>query len=234
LMDVVRDLMGEDAHAEMQSEIAEFERETALSLRDDIIASLAGEIGLAMPASGIMSFASGMEQLMIDGLVFFFGVKDRDGCAMSIERILAEGGQPQPTEYKEVKIYHIADPDGVAGYAFIGDLLIFGSVQTLQSIIDEAAPLAVSEEFASINSQLPQRLGLMYYLDLERVGQLFLGAKADTQPVDDVMSLQTLGSTGGTLVYDGNGMKIKTVGVPSGNWLKAVGILAELFVHTLR
>jgi len=232
--DAVRELMGEDAHAQMQSELAEFERDTALSLRGDLIASLSGEIGLAMPASGIVSFGSGMEQLMDEGLVFFFGVKDREQCSMSIERILAAGGQPQATEYKEVKIYHIADPDGLAGYAFIGDLLVFGSVQTLESIIDEAAPLVVSEKFARINSQLPQRLGLMYYIDLERLGQLFLGAKADIQPVDDVMSLQTLGSTGGTLVYDGNGLKIKTVGIPSGNWLEAMGILAELFVYTLR
>ena len=235
LGDAVKEFMGEDAHAQMQNEITEFERETALNLRDDIIASLAGEIGLAMPASGIMSFASGMEQLMAEGLVFFFGVKDRDRCAMSIGQVLAP--QPQPIEYKGVKICHIVDPsgsNGLAGYAFVGDLLVFGSVQTLQSIIDEAAPLAVSEKFARINSQLPQRLGLMYYIDLERIGQLFLGANANIQPGDSIMSLQTLGSTGGTLVYDGNGLKIKTVGTPSGNWLKAMGILAELFVYTLR
>jgi len=235
---VVKSVIGEFDYAQMQSKIAAFERDTALSLRNDIMSSLTGEIGFATPGVDVR-WIEVPSYLMKKGLLVFFGVKDRELCAMSIERILlTAGGQLQQTEYGGITIYHdmpvLSGRNSPAGYIFAGDLLIFGSIQTLQSIIDEEAPLVVSERFANTNSQLPQRLGLMYYMDLERMGQLFPGASADIPLEDNIMSLQTLGSTGGTLVYDGNGLKIETVGTASGNWLEAMGILAELFVYTLR
>lgn len=231
----VRDMMGAEDYAQMQSAIAEFERETALSLRDDILASLSGEIGFAMPASGIMRLADGPEYLMEEGLVAFCGVKDREQLAMSVERVfLTAGPQLQRTEYRGTTVYHT--PSGShspLGYVFAGELLVFGSVQALQSVIDGAAPLVVSEKFARINSQLPQRLGMMYYIDLERIGELLPKMNPDAQPGDDIMRLQTLGSSGGTLVYDGEGLKAKSVGTTAKSWLETIGALAELLVHTL-
>ncbi len=232
----VRNVMGEENYIQMQSEIAEFEQETALSLKDDILSLLTGEIGFAMPVSGITRLGAGPEQLMEGGLVAFCGVRDREQCASSIEKILSNAGiQLQQTEYSGTTIHHSPEQSSLnsPGYAFIGDLLIFGSVQTLQAIINEEMPLVVSEKFAAINSQLPQHLGLMYYIDMQRIGEMLLGAIPGSQSVDDVIRLQTLGSTGGTLIYDGEGLEVRTVGTPARNWLEAIGILAELFVYTL-
>ncbi|MFC1717565.1 hypothetical protein ACFL6S_28145 [Candidatus Poribacteria bacterium] len=235
--DAVRNVIGEEEHSQMQDAVTKFERETALSLEDDILSSLTGEIGLAMPAPGIMKLRAGSEYLMEEGLVMFCGVRDREQCATSIERILlTEGLHIQQTEYGGGTIYHNPAQSGSdvpLGYAFAGDLLVYGSVQALQSIIDGDMPLVVSEKFADISSQLSKRLGLMYYTDLEQIGGLLMGANPDAQSGDDMMRLQTLGSTGGTLLYDGEGLKAESVGTSAKSWLETTGILAELFVYTL-
>jgi hypothetical protein len=40
--------------------------------------------------------------------------------------------------------------------------------------------------------------------------------------------LQTLGSIGGTLVHDGEGLKARSIGTPGGSWLETIGHLVNL------
>ena len=226
----VRIVLGKEDYTRMQNEIAGFEQETALSLKNDILSSLTGEIGLAMPFPDFTGFEMGE-----DGETIFFGVKDSALCAMSLERILSGGGrQPQPIGYGGATIYNmflLNRSGNTVGYTFAHDLLIFGDIQTLESIVDEEPPLAVSENFAEVSSHIPQRPGLMYYMDLAEIGKRMLTADPNIQPEGDVMRLQTLGSIGGTLTHNGEGLKARLVGASGENWLETIGAFVELLVR---
>ena len=226
-MDSVRTIFGAEDYAQMQSDIAGFEQEVALSVRDDMLASLTGEIGIAMPFPDVGQF-----QMVEDGRIIFLGVKDSELCAMSIQKILFAGGRhSQPVDYGGATIYDMSllnrsgDP---VGYMFAEDLLIFADVQTLQRIIDGELPLVVSEGFAAIDSQMSLRPGLMYYVDLAEIWGQMLTVDPNVQPENDVMRLQALGSIGGTLTYDGAGLKATLVGTPGGSWLETIGAFVEL------
>jgi len=231
--DAVSGVMGEEHHVGMQSAISDFERETALNIKDDILSSLTGEIGFAMPTAELANFLWDRDHLMENGLMIFCGVSDRERCAMSIERILsAKKVLVQQMEYSGVTIYHILALSNPIGYMFAGDLLVFGGVHALERIIDEEPPLVVSEKFAWISSQLPQHPGLMYYLNLSEVGKLLLTASQKSQSEDDAIHLQMLGSIGGILIRDEKGIKARSTGTPSRSWLETIGDLAKLFIRT--
>jgi hypothetical protein len=128
---------------------------------------------------------------------------------MSIQRLLsAMRAELRQTEYKGVEIYEIPSPGGSEyphGYMFAGDMLVFASFQKLEALINEAYPLAASEGFAGIKSQLPQQISLLYYVNMEKMQELMLKAMPEIQ---DDMTSETLGSIGGTMNYDGEGLKV--------------------------
>jgi hypothetical protein len=239
IKDTVRSAAGEEEYAQMQSDISKFEGETGLSLKDDILSSLTGEIGFVMPfvrawsTTTVVMPVRGPESLLEDGLMMFCGVRDRERCAMSIERVLSAADiQLQQMEHRGVNVYQIpalSSSEVPVGYMFADDLLIFGSFQRLsQVLINEEPPLIVSEKFAHISSQLPQQLGLLYYVDLGKAEELLLRASPEIQPEDDIALLQTLGSIGGTLIHDGEGLKARSIGTPGGSWLETIGHLVNL------
>ncbi len=219
LMESARSVMDEEDYIQMQNDFAAFERETALSLKDDILSTLTGEIGFAM------TLPETVHGVAVNDRMFFCGVRDNELLTMSVERILSEGGnQLQRVEYNGITIYGISSmsyPERPVGYIFADELLIFSGIKTLERIIDEEPPLVVSEKFSQVSSQLPPP-GLMCYIDLEKVGERLL--------MGDMMRLRMLGAIGGTLINDGEGMRIKLVGTPAGSWLKTIGDLVELFV----
>jgi hypothetical protein len=242
--EAIINVIGEEEYAGMQTDISRFERQTGLSLKDDILLSLTAEIGFAISVPEVMRPMEGPESLLEDGLMMFCGVKDCERCAMSIERILSAADvQIRQMEYKGVTVYQIpalSGPEVPVGYMFAGDFLIFGNFQKLENLINEEPPLVVSEKFAQINSQFPQQLGLLSYVDLGKVEELLLrtGKMAILQetnpenpPEDDTPRPQTLGSIGGTLICDGEGLKAKSVGTPEKNWLETVGRLATLLIR---
>jgi hypothetical protein len=231
LKNSIRITLGEENYDQMQKGISEFEQDTGLSLEDDILSSLTGEVGIAVPFSDAMKPLRGTEFLLQDGFVIFCGVKDRDRCAMSIQRVLsAMRAELQQTEYKDVTIYQIPAPDGSEyphGYMFAGDMLVFGNFQKLKALIDEAYPLAASEGFAGIAPQLPQHRDLLYYVNMEKMQELMLKAMPEIQ--DDITS-ETLGSIGGTMDYDGEGLKFRSIGTPGKSWLETIGSLMDFLL----
>lgn len=229
----MRVVIGEEEYADSQIAIAEFEQRTATDIRDDLLSSLTGEIGIAMPVASLMNIADGPEQMVEYGLMLFCGVIDREQCAMSIERMLSVFEiYIQPAEYNGTKIYYVPTPNPT-GYTFIEDMLIFGNIQSLESVIAEEPPVIVSEEFAEIASRLPQRPGLMYYVNMTKIGELLLMANPEIQPDDYMIRLKAMGSTGGTLLYDGEGLKGKSVGTPDQSWFEALDALAQILFRAL-
>ncbi|NOR47634.1 MAG: DUF3352 domain-containing protein, partial [Methanosarcinaceae archaeon] len=75
LRDGIRNVLGEGEYADMQNGISGFEQETGLSLNDDVLESLTGEVGIAMSLPALMEAAGGPASLLSGGLVFF-GVAD--------------------------------------------------------------------------------------------------------------------------------------------------------------
>jgi len=232
ILDAVRSITSEEGYAQIQSGIYEFEQETGLNLKDDILSSLTGEIGFATSAPEAVNDIDNLESLMKNGLMIFCGVKDRERLRMSIERTLsAADARVEQMVYKGVTTYlfsHIlapSDQEIPIGYMFAGDLLIFGNFQKFESIINENPPLVVSDKFAQINSRIPKESGLLCYLDLEKVWGLMARSEADMR------RLQTLGATGGIMVYDGEGLKAKSVGALGKDWLETIGNLAYLLIH---
>ena len=114
---------------------------------------------------------------------------------------------------------------------FAGDLLVTGSIQKLQSIIDEEPPLVVSEKFAGISSQLPEQIGFMYYMNLERMIEPLLMKNKSAFSEDDTTHLRTLGAIGGALVFSEEGLKFRSVGVPNRSSLEILGDLVEVFIR---
>ena len=228
LMESARSVMDEEDYSQMQDNFAAFERETALSLKDDMLSTLTGEIGLAM------SMPETIHGVPANDYIFFCGVRDNELLTMSMERILSEGGnQLQRMEYKGVAVYGIPTmgySGRPVGYMFADELLIFSGLRTLERIIDEEPPLVVSRKFSQVSSQLPQPPGLMCYIDLEKVGERLLMADPNVQPEDDLMRLKMLGAIGAMLLHDGEGIRVKLAGTSAESWLKTIGDLAELFV----
>jgi len=229
IMSTMKGLLDKKEYAEMQGAISEFEREIGLKLKNDILASLTGEVGFAMPFPDL---AGGSRFSLGNGLMVFCGVKDSEKCAMAIERILSTA-KLQQTVYKGVVIHHIPElsgPEGPVGYVFAGDMLVFSNFQRLQDLIDEEPPLMVSEEFAKISSQLPQQPGLVFYIDLMRLGKSLLSTNPQAQTEETLTKLQTLGSVGGLMIYDGGGLKLRSIGTSDKSWLETIGVLAGLLL----
>jgi hypothetical protein len=228
LKNSIRITLGEENYDQMQKGISEFEHDTGLSLEDDILSSLTGEVGFVLTFPEVVKPLRGPEFLLQDGFMIFCGVKDRERCAMSIQRILsAMRAELQQSEYKGATVYQIPAPDGSEyphGYMFAGDMLVFGSFQKLEALINEAYPLAASEGFAGIAPQLPQHRGLLYYVNLEKMQELMLKVMPEIQ---DDMTSETLGSIGGTMIYDGEGLKFRSIGTPGKSWLETIGSLMD-------
>lgn len=227
LKNSIRITLGEENYDQMQKGVSEFEHDTGLSLEDDILSSLTGEVGFALTFPEVAKSLRGPEFLLQDGFMIFCGVKDRERCAMSIQRILsAARAELQQTEYKGVTVYQIPAPDGSEyphGYMFAGDMLVFGNFQKLETLINEAYPLAASEGFAGIAPQLPQQMDLLYYVNMEKM----LEAMPEIQ---DDMTSETLGSVGGTLDYDGEGLKFRSIGTTGKSWLETIGGLMDFLL----
>jgi len=229
----IRNVMGEKEYGDMQSSISEFEWETGLSLNNDILSSLTGEAGFSMPLSAIIGIATGGPTAMFrGGFMMFFGVADREKCATSIEKILSAASvQTQQTEYKGVKIHEIlalSSTEFPVGYIFAGDLLIFGNFKRLEAIINEEPPLVVSEAFASINSRLPWQPGLIWYMDLESSVEMLWQMGLLKQFEEYTERLKTLGSVGGGMMQDGEGLKASWSGTLGASWLETIGEIAAL------
>lgn len=235
ILDTIIGVMGEQDYAPIQSEISEFERETGLSIKDDILSSLTGEAGFTVSVPEIMRSVDSPISFVENGLMVFCGVKDREKCLMSIQRILsAVGFQLEQMEYKGVTVYQVPALSGLEnpiGYIFAGDLLIFGDLQRLEHLINEEPPLVVSDEFSQINSHFPEQTGLLCYVDLKKVGELLLMTNPRIQPEDDIARLKMLGSIGGMLTYEGEGLKGRSISTAGKSWLETIGDLAYLLIH---
>ncbi len=227
----LRITLGEENYDQMERGVAEFEHDTGLSLEDDILSSLTGEAGFALTFPEAVKPLRGPEFVLQDGFMIFCGVKDRERCAMSIQRVLsAMRAELRQTEYKGVTIYQIPSPAGSEyphGYMFAGDMLVFGNFQKLEALINEAYPLAASEGFASIRSQLPQQMSLLYYVNMEKMQELMLKAMPEIQ---EDMTSETLGSIGGILSYDGEGLKFRSIGTQGASWLETIGGLMDFLL----
>ncbi len=233
ILNAVRNVMGERGH--VLTAISEFERQTGLNVRDDVLSSLTGEVGFVVSVPEIMKSVVSPISLVENGLMMFCGVKDREKCLTSIQRILSAADfQLEQMEHKGVMVYHIPALSGMEtpiGYMFADDLLIFGDLQRLEHLINEEPPLMVSDEFAQINSQFPEQLGLLFCVDLKKIGELLLMTNPRIQPEDDIVRLQTLGSTGGIVIYEREGLKAKTISTTGKSWLETIGDLAYLLIH---
>ena len=231
----IGNVVDEEDYAQMQNGISRFEREVGLSLSDDMLSSLTGEMGFAMPFPEVTKSMEDSGSLLENGLTVFCGVKDREKCTMSIERVLSAADvQFQQMEYKGVTVYQIhapRDSEVPVGYMFASDLLIFGNLQRLGDIIDQEPPLMASDKFAQISSQFPQQLGLLGYVDLGEMEKLLLRANAKNQSEDDIAHLQAPGSIGGTLIHDREGLKARSMGTPGRSWLETIGSMMNLLIH---
>lgn len=237
LRDGVRNVLGEDEYADMQDGISELEREMGLSLNDDILESLTGEVGIAMPLSALMGAIGGPESLLSGGLVFF-GVEDREKCAISIEKIFSAASiQTQQMEYRGVTLYGIqtsSSSEIPVGYMVADDLLVFGNFKRLEAIINEEPPLVVSEAFARVNSQLSRQSGLLCYIDLGSSAEMLWEAGLLNLSEEYMMRLRALGSISGEMDNDGEGLRARWVGTPGKSWLETIGELAALLTGALR
>jgi hypothetical protein len=81
------------------------------------------------------------------------------------------------------------------------------------------------------NSEGPEYSGLLCYVDLKKTGEMLLRRGSRVQSGDDIARLQTLGSIGGTLIHDEEGLKARSVGTPGKSWLETIGDLADLLIH---
>jgi len=223
--DEAKGTMTEDDFNKLQSGFSSFEMETGLNLRNDVLQSLTGEIGFAMSV-GPEEVASSLQS----GIFAFIGVKDRDKLRMVIERLLSKE-QVEKTQYKGVDITFISSttgPEGPMGYAFAGDLLVFSSVKKIMSLIDEDVPLVASERFSQIGSRLTEPYSTLFYFDLSKVM-----SKVPTplsQNENAMAEIQSFGSIGGAVTYDGQGYKMKLTGTQGKSWLEVIGDI----VNTMR
>jgi len=229
----VRNVMGEREYGDMQSSISEFEWETGLSLNSDILSSLTGEVGFSMPLAAIIGITAGGPTAMFrGGFMMFCGVADREKCATAIEKIFSAASiQTQQKEYKGVKIHEIfalSSMEFPVGYMFAGDLLIFGNFKRLEAIINEEPPLVVSEAFFSINSRLPWQPGLIWYMDLKSAVEMLWQLGLLNQPEEYIERLKALGSVGGGMSQDGEGLRVSWSGTLGTSWLETIGEIAAL------
>jgi len=242
LRDGVRNVLGEDEYADMQNGISAFEQETGVSLNDDVLESLTGEVGismpLSMPLSALREASGGPASLLRGGLVAFCGVADRDKCAMSIEKIFSAASvQTQQMGYSGMALYEIqalSSPEIPVGYMFADDLLVFGNFKRLEAIINKEPPLVVSEAFARVNSQLSRQPGLLCYIDLGSSAEMLWETGLLNLSEEYMMRLRALGSISGGMSHDGEGLKAGWVGTPGKSWLETIGELAALLTGGLR
>lgn len=215
--------------------VSNFERDTGLSLKSDILASLTGEIGFAIPLMEFVKFLDKSRSLLEAGFMIFCGVSDRELCARSIDKVLAAVNiKPQLMEYRGATIHLIpvlSSQEIPVGYMFAGDMLILGNFQKLWDLIEEQPPLVVSEKFISL--QLPQQSGFLYYMDLWRLGELSLRSALTAKSGEDISRSQTAGSIGGTVISGEGGLKIRSASTFETTWIEVIGCLVNLSILAL-
>lgn len=219
-LDQLRNSLDIEQYSKFQETISNFEMGLGLNLKNDVLSSITGEFGVSVS----MPKAEGESFSPTSGLLLFLGIKDREKCQLIVEKILV-GKQIEKTQYKNVDIYHIKsldNPQGLFGYTFAGDLLIFGGMKNLMAIIDEDTPLIASERFSQIGSRLPQSYAMLFYIDLAKL--LALRAAPLAQGGENWANMmQSLGSIGGCSVFDGQGYRMKITANQGKSWLEAIG-----------
>jgi hypothetical protein len=213
-------------------EKSEFEKGTGLNLKDDILASLTGEVGIAVPLPETIGFVDGSGSILEGGALIFFGIRDRERCAMALEKILTSVNVPfQQTQYKGVSFNNILPMSASeipVGYIFAGDLLIFGNFQKLSGIVDEETPLVASEGFADLGSKFPQNVRAICYFDMKELTDItWKLTKKDV--IENSTKLELSGQIAGAAERNEEGFKIQSVSTTGKSWLENLGYLLTLW-----
>ena len=127
-----------EAIAELDEGLAEFQKETGMSLVDDVLNHLSGEIGMSLsipdlPAALIENPVAGLAKLNEAKLAFFLGLSDGAALVEKLEGKMAETGMSAtPTDYKGVSLKLVPVPGSpvMPGYAVIGDTLVIALNET--------------------------------------------------------------------------------------------------------
>ncbi|MBD3182708.1 DUF3352 domain-containing protein [Candidatus Poribacteria bacterium] len=224
---IIETVLNEDKYTFMQNMFNNIENESGLNINEDLIASLNGEIGISTSLRGALNAFRLPEILLEDGFIFFFGLKDRNLCENSLEKLFSYNGYGSGhIEYKSVKIYEVPfslSPNSPLGYIFAGDLLIFGTLSSFEDIIEEEPPLVVSEDFLKITSKFPDNPNVLLYLNLENTGFMKYILSLDQQNINSKSA-----SVGGTLEYMENGFKVNFVGSGERNFVDRLGYIFVL------
>jgi hypothetical protein len=222
-MDSIKSTMTEDEYKAMQDGLSKFEQEKGLNIKNDILAALTGEMGVAFGLPGSASNQEGTGSLMQKGIMVFLGINDQAKAIMCLERLFA--GQPmEQTQYKGIDIRYIPSmnsPDGPFGYMFADNLMVLSNIKSLMSVIDEDTPLVASESFAQIGSRLKQPSNALFYVDLQKIMALI--PPTANQSEESLTRLMGIGAIGGSMNYDGKGFKTIITGDQSKNWLEIIG-----------
>jgi len=223
--------MSEDEYLGMQNAISQFETGKGINIKNDILDSLTGEVGVAFGMPDSIGNEGGADSLVQRGIMIFLGVRDRDKINMSIDRLLSDQPMEQ-TQYKGVDIRYIKalnTPEGPMGYMFADNLIVLSNMKRLMAVIDEENPLASSENFAKLGTRLSEPSNGLFFVNLEGI--------VSRIPVPDnqlskTLFLQDMGIIGGSMSFDGEGFRTKITGNQAKSWLDIAGNLVSMSIRS--
>lgn len=220
-MESIKKEMSEDEYNNIQSALSQFEMQKGLNIQNDILGSLTGEIGIAFAIPEPDINANGTGAVVQKGIMIFFGVSNKQKIQMCLERIFSDKPMDK-TQYKGVEIRYMPSMSGdnaPFGYIFADELMVFSNIKSLMKIIDEENPLVSSESFANINKKLSQSSNALFYIDLKKI----MASLPINQSPESLVSLQEIGAIGGSMAYDGQGIRTYITGDQAKNWLDIIG-----------
>lgn len=217
----------------LASDAFEFEKDTGLDVKTDVLGFLNGEMGFAMPLLNNSVLIDNSGSILEHGTLLFFGLKDPDLCAVTMEKILKSADIPfQQMQRKGVTLYNVlpmSTSEFPVGYMLIDDLLVFGNFQQLSSILDEEIPLIASEGFTNLSSRFPQNMNAIYYLDMEALTKVLMEFPSKNTNSDNLSKINLSGQIAGTMFRDKNGFRIVSSSTTGKNWLENIGYLLTLW-----
>jgi len=231
LMDSAGKEMSEDEYLGMQNAISQFEMGKGINIKNDILDSLTGEVGVAFGMPESAENMDGPGSLVQRGIMIFLGVRDKDKVNMSIDRLFSDQPMEQ-TQYKGMDIRYIqalSTPEGPMGYMFTDNLIILSNMKRLMAVIDEENPLASSTDFANLGTRLSEPSNGIFYINLQGIMSRI---PAPDNQLSKALFLQDMGIIGGSMSFDGEGFKTRITGNQAKSWLDIAGNLVSMSIKS--
>jgi hypothetical protein len=230
-LDSVKNSANKQEYIDIQNGIAKFEIEKGLNIRNDILDSLSGEVGIAFGMTGLNENPEGTGSLMQSGIMIFLGIRDRDKIKMCIDKLFAD--QPmEKTQYKGVEIRYtptMSTAQGPFGYIFADDMFVLSNMKRLMAVIDDEKPLITSESFAELGTRLSGSGNSIFYINLNKIMSQIPASEGEPSKT---MFFKDMGIIAGMMSFDGEGFRTKITGNKSKSWIDIAGEIIDMSIKS--